>query len=184
MAKLVEKAYGDALFDLSIDTGKIDDMFSEAKGVKEVLETNRELNQLLTHPKISKDEKEKVVENIFKGRISDDMTGFLLLVVKKDRQKFLIKILDYYISRVKEYKKIGVAIVTTACELNENAKNAIESKLISTTAYDSFEIQYNVDKSLIGGMIIRIGDKVVDSSLKNKIESMSRELYKIRLERW
>lgn len=184
MAKLVEKTYGDALFDLSVEHKKVDELFSEAKGVKEVLETNAELNQLLNHPKISKEEKEKVIENIFKGRVSDDMTGFLLLVIKKDRQKFLGKILDYYIDRVKEYKKIGVATVTTAYELNDTTKNAIESKLISTTSYDSFEIQYNVDNSLIGGMIIRIGDKVVDSSLKNKIEAMSRELYKIRLERW
>ena len=184
MAKLVEKTYGDALFDLSVENHKVDELFSEAKGVKEVLETNEELNQLLNHPKISKEEKEKVVENIFKGRVSDDMTGFLLLVIKKDRQKYLGKILSYYIDRVKEYKKIGVAVVTTAYELGAEAKNAIESKLISTTSYDSFEIQYNVDESLIGGMIIRIGDKVVDSSLRNKLEAMSRELYKIRLERW
>lgn len=184
MAKLVEKAYGDALFDLSVDSERVDELFEEAKAVKTVLKENNELMQLLTHPKVDKEEKEKVVENVFKGRVSDDMTGFMLLTIKKDRQKFLIKILDYYIDRVKEYKKIGVATVTTAYEMDEAKKNAIEEKLLATTAYESFEITYIVDESLIGGMIIRIGDRVVDSSLKSQIETMSRELYKIRLERW
>jgi F-type H+-transporting ATPase subunit delta len=184
MAKLVEKAYGDALFDLSVDSSKVDEMFEEAKAVKNILAENKELMQLLTHPKVDKEEKEKVIENIFKGRVSDDFTGFLLLTVKKDRQKFLIKILDYYIDRVKEYKKIGVATVTTAYEMDDAKKKAIENKLIATTSYETFEITYIVDESLIGGMIIRVGDKVIDSSLRNQIETMSRELYKIRLERW
>ncbi|MFG6327794.1 MAG: ATP synthase F1 subunit delta [Lachnospiraceae bacterium] len=184
MAKLVEKAYGDALFDLSVDSSRVDELFEEAKAVKTVLVENKELMNLLTHPKVDKEEKEKVVENIFKDRISADMTGFMLLTIKKDRQKFLIRILDYYIDRVKEYKRIGVATVTTAYEMDEEKKGAVERKLIATTPYDSFEITYIVDESLIGGMIIRVGDKVIDSSLKSQIETMSRELYKIRLERW
>lgn len=184
MAKLVEKTYGDALFELSVESEKVDKLFEEAKAVKDVLKENQELMQLLTHPKISKDDKEKVVENVFKGRLSDDMTGFLLLVIKKDRQKYLEKILTYFTDKVKEYKKIGVAAVTTAYEMDEAQKKAIEDKLIKTTEYESFEIDYIVDESLIGGMIIRVGDKVIDSSLRNKVETMSRELYKIRLERW
>lgn len=184
MAKLVEKAYGDALFDLSVDSSKVDELFEEAKAVKTVLKENTELMKLLTHPKVDKEEKERVVENIFKDRVSDDMTGFMLLIIKKDRQKFLLRILDYYINRVKEYKKIGIATVTTAYEMDRSKKEAIESRLIATTSYDSFEITYIVDESLIGGMIIRVGDKVIDSSLKSQLETMSRELYKIRLERW
>ena len=184
MAKLVEKAYGDALFDLSIELSKVDELFEEAKGIRNVLDENAELMQLLTHPKVDKEEKVKVIENVFKGRVLDDMTGFMVLVTKKDRQKFLPKILDYYIDKVKEYKKIGVATVTTAYELDASKKAMVEKKLIDTTAYDSFETTYIVDESLIGGMIIRVGDKVIDSSLKHQIEAMSRELYKIRLERW
>ena len=59
---------------------------------------------------------------------------------------------------------------------------SIAKKLIDTTSYNSFEIEYSIDKSLIGGMIIRVGDKVIDSTIKSKIENMSRDLYKIRLE--
>lgn len=181
MAKLVEKIYGDALFELSVEKNQIDILYEEARFVKDIIKNNSDLIQLLNHPKVSKDEKEKVVENIFKNRLTDDMTGFLVLIVKKSRQKDIKMILDYFIGRVKEYKKIGVATVKTAYVMNESQKESIESKLISTTEYKSFEIQYVVDESLIGGMIIRVGDRVIDSSIKNKIEKMSKELYKVRL---
>lgn len=181
MAKLAEKTYGDALFELAEESGQIELLFDEAKSLKSIFGDNAELAQLLNHPKISKEEKQKVVENIFKGHISDDMMGFVLLMIRKDRQKQLVKTLEYFTARVKEYKKIGAATVKTASEMSPEQRKAIEAKLISTTEYESFEMEYIVDKNLIGGMIIRIGDKVIDSSIKSQIEKMSRELYKIRL---
>ena len=93
MAKLVDKTYGDALFELAVENGKVDTYFSECLGVLQVIEENDELLKLFTHPKISKEEKEKVIENIFKGRVSDDVTGFLVLIIKKDRQAMICDIL-------------------------------------------------------------------------------------------
>lgn len=181
MAKLVDKTYGDALFELALENGKIDTYYDEAKGVLSSLEDNDELFKLYNHPKITKEEKIKVTENIFKGRVSDDITGFLVLMINKDRQNAIKDTLKYFIAKIKEYKKIGVAYVTTAIKLDEATKKAIEEKLISTTDYVEFEMNYKVDKDIIGGMIIRIGDRVVDSSVKTKIYNISKELYNIQL---
>jgi F-type H+-transporting ATPase subunit delta len=181
MAKLIDKTYGDALFELALENHKIDLYFEESKEVLEVLNSNEELLKLLNHPKISKEEKEKVIENVFKGRISDDLTGFFVLIVKKDRQGMIKEILSYFISKIKEYKKIGIAYVTTAIELSDAYKKQVESKLIATTEYVEFEMNYNVDSSIVGGMIIRIGDRVVDSSIRTKIYNISKELYNIQL---
>ena len=181
MAKLVDKTYGDALFELALENGQVNTYFEECQSILQILKENEELLKLFTHPKISKEEKEKVVENVFKGRVSDDITGFLVLILKKDRQTMIPEILEYFIDRVKEFKKIGVAFVTTAVPLDEAMKKSVEKKLIATTDYKSFEMNYNVDKDIIGGMIIRIGDRVVDSSIRSKIESMAKELYDVRL---
>jgi F-type H+-transporting ATPase subunit delta len=97
-------------------------------------------------------------------------------LLQKDRYAQLPAILKYLEARVKEYKGIGVAYVTTAMELSESRKKEIEEKLISTTSYKSMEMNYSVDKSLIGGIVIRIGDRVVDSSIKTKLEGLKREL--------
>lgn len=181
MAKLIDKTYGDALFELALENHKIDLYFEESKEVLAVLNSNEELLKLLNHPKISKEEKEKVIENVFKGRISDDLTGFFVLIIKKDRQGMIKEILSYFISKIKEYKKIGIAYVTTAIELSDAYKKQVESKLIATTEYVEFEMNYNVDSSIVGGMIIRIGDRVVDSSIRTKIYNISKELYNIQL---
>ena len=72
MAKLVYQTYGDALFQLAVEENKVDELFSETKAMKEIFEENEELLKLLTNPKIDKQEKLNIVENIFSGRASKD----------------------------------------------------------------------------------------------------------------
>lgn len=181
MAKLVSKTYGDALFELAISENKLDVLFEEAKELITVFSENKELMKILRHPKIVKEEKVQMIETIFRGRVSEDMTGFLVLIVKKDRYSQILEVLDYFIGEVKKYKKIGVAHVTTAIELSGSQKSDIEDRLKSTTAFEQFEMDYSVDETLIGGMVIRIGDKIVDSSIKTKINELSKSLYNIQL---
>lgn len=181
MAKLAAQTYGESLFELALEEDKLDLFQKEAEFVQQVLAENEDLVKLMTHPKIGKEEKQNVIENIFKSNISDEMTGFLVIVIKKGRFKEIKAILSYFIARVKEYKKIGVAFVTTAVELREEQKQALIKRLIETTEYETMEMNYATDSSLIGGMIVRIGDRVVDSSIKHKLNDLTRDLLKIQL---
>lgn len=181
MAKLVSKTYGEALFDLAVEEQQTDALAEEAKVVLEAFRENPELSKLLNHPKIVKEEKVSVIENIFKGRASDHMVGFLTLIVEKDRHNELEEIIQYFLDRVREAKNIGRAYVTSAIPLEETQKEQIRQKLLHTTKYTEFEMIYNVDKSLIGGLIIRVGDRVVDSSIRSRINNLSRELSNISL---
>lgn len=181
MAKLVSKTYGDALFELALEKNSVDALYEEVGAVQKVFLEHSDLVKLLNHPKIDKEDKIHVVENVFKDRISEDLTGFLTIVVRKDRHNDIFKILEYFISRVKEYKKIGVAYVTTAVEMTDAQKKDVEKKLLDTTSYEKFEMNYSVNPELLGGIIIRIGDRVVDSSVKSKIDALSKELMKIQL---
>lgn len=176
MAKLVSKTYGEALFELVLERGTMDQTLEEIQGIQQVLAENEELDRLLTHPKISKEEKKSVLEQIFHGRISEDVLGFLLILIEKDRYKELDAIAAYFISQVKQYKNIGTAQVVSAMPVTEAQKKQIEKKLLSTTDYTAFEMDYQTDPSLIGGIIIRIGDRVVDGSIRSKLERMARSL--------
>ena len=82
---------------------------------------------------------------------------------------------------MKEYKKIGTAYVTSAVELKDAQKAQIKEKLLATTQYVEFEMNYEVDPSLIGGMIIRIGDRVVDSSIKTQLYELKKQLMDVQL---
>lgn len=181
MAKLVSKTYGDALFETAVESNRLDDFSEEAKGILTVLRENQELSRLMNHPQIVKEEKIHLIENIFKGKVADEMVGLMLIIVEKDHFAQTESVLEYFIDRVKEHKSIGTAYVTSAMELSEQQKQSVEQRLLETTKYVSFEMHYDVDTALIGGMVIRIGDRVVDSSIRTKLYGLSRELYNIPL---
>ncbi len=181
MAKLVSKTYGDALFAVALEEGRMDEFFEAAKAVADILRTNEDFGKLMNHPKIMKEDKVKIVEETFGNQIPKEVIGIMVLMITKGRASEMLTVFDYFIALVKEEKKIGKADVTTAVELSKVQKEKVEKKLLETTKYKSFEMNYAVDESLIGGMVIRIGDRVVDSSIKTKIYNLSRELRNIQV---
>lgn len=181
MAKLISKTYGDALFELAVEEDKIDVLLQEAVQLREVLSENEEFGRLMNHPKVIKEEKIQVAKNVFGGRLSDELLGLLTIVISKDRYRDVDAILDYFTAEVKRYKGIGVATVTTAVPLKEAQCKKIEQKLLDTTDYTKMEMHYDLDASLIGGMTIRIGDRVVDSSIKTKLNELQKELLKVQI---
>lgn len=181
MAKLAASAYGEALFELAVESGQPVRYMEQAQAVLKSLEENEELFAVLNHPKIDKKNKVKTVEDIFGNMLLKDITGTLVLAVEKDRQKDIVGMLQYVVDNIKEYLKIGIAYVTTPMELTEDQKKALVAKLKQTTDYCEFEMNYSLDPSLIGGMVIRIGDRVVDTSIKSKLSKLAKELTDIRL---
>lgn len=181
MAKLISKTYGDALFELAVEENKVDDLQEEIGQLQKILQENGDFGRLMTHPKINKDEKIKVVTDVFKGRISDELLGFLAIIISKDRYQEIDGILEYFLTEVKKYKGIGVATVTTAVPLREEQRRKVEQRLLDTTDYKSMEIHYKQDAALIGGMVIRIGDRVVDSSISTKLNELQKELLKVQI---
>lgn len=176
MAKQVSKTYGNALFEVALENQTLDSTLEEVLFVKQVFLENEDLNKLLLHPNIEKEEKISVIENIFKGKVSDELTGLMVMMVTKDHQKDFISVFDYVIDAVKEEKGIGIAYISSAVELSKGQKEKIEQKLLETTQYKEIEGIYTVDETLIGGLVIRIQDTVVDSSLKTQIAKLSKTL--------
>lgn len=181
MAKLVSDVYGGALFELAMESNRLDSFMEEVEGIITVLSENEELIQMMNHPKISKDEKLTVIDEVFKGKISDEITGLMRMVVEKNHFAQMKDILEYFMERAYEEKNIGIAYVSTPEALTEQQKSDVEKRLLETTKYEKFNVEYSVDAALIGGMVIRIGDRVVDSSVKSKLESLTRELSQIQL---
>ena len=98
--------------------------------------------------------------------LSFTLTGF----VTRRRHKTVLRAVT------KEHKKIGVAYVSTAAALSDVQKEKVNARLLETTDFETIEMNYTVDESLLGGMVIRIGDRVVDTSIKNKLRELSKQL--------
>lgn len=182
MAKLIEKVYGEALFELAVEEGKTDLLLQEVLCVQQLLSDNPDFAKLMQHPGISKEEKEKTLETVWEGRVSKEILGLMLLMLKKEHYAELSKVLEYFIALVKEKERIGIAYVKTALPLSKEQQQKVEKRLLETTSYRSFEMHYEVDNGLIGGIVIRIGDHVLDNSIRTRLDNLSRQLYQIKLQ--
>lgn len=181
MASRVSKIYGDAYVSLQTEKKRLAEAMEEVKAVKEIFDTNTDLIRFLHHPQITKDEKMKIVENILKGKVSDDMTGFLMIIIKKGRYQEINAIFDYMIEQMKKLQGIGTLQVTSAMPLSEEQKDKIKRKVLSLTSYKELEIIYEIDEEIIGGLILCMDDRVVDNSICTKLTTMGKHLSQIQL---
>lgn len=181
MAKLASKTYGEALFSLAAEENKLDLLYEEAETFLAAYSGNEELKKFLLHPEITREEKIQTLENMFKGRLDDSIVGFLIIIVEKSHCREIESIFSYFLMKVMEYKKIGVVYVTSAVELTREQKAKVEQRLLQVTQYVELKLNFKVEEALIGGMIIRIGDRVVDSSIRTQLENMKKELLKVQL---
>ncbi|MBS5119483.1 MAG: ATP synthase F1 subunit delta [Lachnospiraceae bacterium] len=172
MASRVDKIYGDAYISVKTDEDDLLEALEEAKAVKEILDSNTDFVNFLNHPQITKEEKMEAAKNVFDGRVSDDMTGFLMIIIKKGRFKEFDGIFTYIISNIKRQLGIGALHVTSAMPL---------SKVIASSEYQKLEVTYETDKDIIGGLILCMDDRIVDNSIRTKLDSMGRYLSQIQL---
>lgn len=179
MAGAVSKTYGHALFELAVENGTVDQLLSEATTVQKALSENPDVIRFYTNPKITPEEKQGFTESVFGGRVQNDMTGLLVLAVRNGRSKEIPKMLEEIIAEAKEYKGIGIVHVETPTELSEAQKKRLEAHILATAGYRELEMTYVINPALIGGIVIRIGDRVVDGSIRSQLDAMSRELLQV-----
>ena len=181
MASRVSKIYGDAYVSLQAEEKRLAEAMEEVKAVKEIFDTNADLIRFLHHPQITKDEKMKIVEKILKGKVSDDMTGFLMIIINKGRYQEINGIFDYMIEQMKKLQGIGTLQVTSAIPLSKEQKDKIKKRVLSLTSYKELEIIYEIDEAVIGGLILCMDDRVVDNSIRTKLTTMGKHLSQIQL---
>ena len=201
MARLVSKIYGEALFDFAKEQNQLEKMYEEAQDIILVWESSSELNDFLANPKVNTDEKIKFVRELFVNKIwsgpiakvlrlfkieinkgdSPKILDFISIVIKKGRTKEIVNILKYFSHLTLRNKNIGEAEVTVAHELSDEKKKALEDKLISSTNFDKFIVNYKVDESLIAGIKIKIDDKVLDKTYKTKMFDLTKSLRGLKL---
>ena len=177
MAKLIAKTYGDALFELAEGMGQSGLLYDEFSAILQIIAVNPKFSQLINHPQILKEAKIEAMENVFKGRISGEMLGFLALLVTKERFGEIEAIYEHFAAAVKESLGIGVVHISTAYALGEIHKAQITERLLEVTDYDKLETHFAVEEGLIGGIVMRIGDRVADSSIATQLGRLKKQLH-------
>ena len=179
MAKLASKRYSKALFDLCVEENILDEVYSNANMLCELIGQNGEIISFIKDIRIDKSKKKDFIKKSFDSAFNNTFINFIELLIDKDRIDLLQDIIADFISCYKEYNHIGIVYISSATNLSDDQKSKLESKIISNSDYETLETHYDINKSLIGGISIKIGDKVVDATIKTKIDSIKKTLDKI-----
>ncbi len=180
MAKLIANRYSDALFQLAQEAGEIDELFEQVKFVLDVFKSNDEFRSVLEHPQISYSEKMNMFEEVFKGKISDLIIGFVNVILNKNREKEIVSVLEVFINKVMDYKGITVAEIESPFVLSENQINNIKNTL-SKNLNKQVLVETKVEPNLIGGICIKVDGKIIDTSIKKQLQDMKNNLLNLQL---
>ena len=110
MAKLVSKTYGDALFELALEENHLDEILDDVTAAVQALNENPDLSRLMNHPKIDKEEKVKLIEDIFKGQVSDELVG-LMRMIRQDHPHTQLLVMSGY----NDFEYVRSALAVEAC---------------------------------------------------------------------
>ena len=171
----VAKRYAKSLLDLAKERGEMEAINNDMKLLAEVCEESHDLRVLLGSPIINGDKKLAVLKKVFSGKISELTMSFFRIITHKGREGQLEGIAKEYIRALKEYKGIQTAIVTSAIGLDDKLRSDVY-RIIKESLKSEIELIEKVDKNIIGGFILRVGDKQYDASISRDLRLMKQEM--------
>lgn len=175
MAKLVSKVYADALFEAAIDVQNMDQIYEELGYVCQAIESNPELERILQSPEVSDDEKKSIISEVFGSSIGQEVHNFIKILLDKGRGSELLNIRSAFETRYHAYKKVTYATVESAVRVSEEDLAALNVQLSKMTGTQVIA-ENVIDPSVVGGIVVRMGDKVIDGSVRRRISELKEEL--------
>jgi F-type H+-transporting ATPase subunit delta len=171
----VAKRYARALFEVAKERGMIDRIEAELNDIVGAIKGNADLSKILLHPHISADAKKELAKELFHAHIAAETKNFLDIVIENGRESDLTGIAAAYVKLANEERGIADAIVTTAKPLSE-AEQAELAEKFGKLINKQLRIQTVIDPSILGGVVVKIGDRLYDGSIKSKLEHFAHQL--------
>lgn len=178
--------YAKSILDLAIERGQLEQVYADMELLQQICKGNRDFVNLLRSPVVKADVKKKIVEAVIKGKITELTSTFIALLVNKGRESNLPEIAPAFIAQYKAYKNIHIVKLTTATAVNDSTRQTIIEQVKKASGYNNIELEEKVDEDIIGGFVLRIGDKLVDASIAYDLKTIARKfenndfIYKIR----
>lgn len=176
MAELtVDMTYGSALFQAAQDIGKVDEMEDELSAVSDILGKNPEFASLIDDPTISAGEKKTVLKNVFDGRIMPELLNFMYVLVDKGRTRHFQRIVREY-GKLRNQEEGFVAGTVYSVEPLDSGQIDRLQKETSKIINRKVKLENKIDPSLIGGVKILADGRLIDASLKKRLESLGESI--------
>lgn len=168
------KTYADALIETNQSN---DDILKDLETVSKIIESSNDLKTVLNTPAVPVEPKIEIIDDIFKLQVNQNILNFLKILAEKKRFNEFEEILQAFKNKFDEIQGIKRITVISAIELSDEYKMRITDKLKEKLQKNIYA-DWQVDSEIIGGLIIRIDDNVINTSIKNKLENLSKNIIK------
>ena len=180
LSQEVAKKYSNALFLSVQEKGLIDEAYEQFNSLKELIANDNTLVNFLSAPQVSDENKLALVRNVFEPRIEKLFVEFLVVLVNKNRVKFLPEVIDEFDRLVEAERGIGRVSVITAIPMTDAERTKLKSKLHAKTKLE-IVLEEKVDPSILGGMIIILHNEIIDGSVSHGLNKVEEQLTKVRV---
>ena len=167
----IGKEYGTALFMLACENNRQEEYAAALDELKKVFEENPEYMMFLASRSIPMSERLEAVEKAFAGNMPEEVVSYVQLLCEKGRISFFDESAEEYKHLLDESMKVSKAKITSATELSEDEKEALGNKLEKMSG-NSVVMEYFIDESLIGGVVVEIDGKVLDGSVRSRLRDI------------
>ena len=142
--------------------------------ISSLIGESKELELLLKSPIIKTDKKQQILDKLFGGNTSELTSSFVKIVASKGREDLLKSIAQSYIDLVKADRNVLVAEVTTASNITADTKAKV-LEIVSQLQSGEIELVEKIDPAIIGGFVLKVGDRMIDASVKSKFRKLRQE---------
>jgi len=170
----IARVYADALFEAAQDKDKLDDVHSELGQFADAMSGSNDMRVFFFSPYFSAKEKRKALSETVSGS-SDEFANFLGLLAEKHRMPAIFAIRRRYDVLWTEAKKRLEVTVTSAVELDKSVVDDV-GKAIEKQTGREIDLEANVDPDILGGLVLRVGNRVLDASVRSKLEKLRKEV--------
>lgn len=177
----VARNYAEALFDLALADGE-PELYCEALNqFAGVMESEKDFQLFLETPLLEPGVKKEVIGGVFKGRIPDRVLHFLYVLIDKRRARVLREIAGELTALVDEHYGRLMVDITTASEPDESLRAELSERLGSLLEREVIP-RYRINPRIIGGLIVRVGDRIMDGSVRHRLQMLRRNLLRAELD--
>lgn len=178
MIDIIANRYAEALFQLSEDENITKEIYNELHNVVDTVKNNKNLDNVLKSPLVAKIEKVQLIEALFNNKINNNLKNFLKILVEKGRISSLKSIELTFKQLLNDKNNIIEGTVISAIPLTDKKVKELEEKL-SKKYNKNVTLENKVDQSILGGVLVRLGNTQIDGSVKTRLDNIKDQLSRV-----
>ncbi len=171
----IASRYSKSLIDLAVEKNQLEDIKADMELFAKVCNENRDFVLMLNNPILESLRKAAIIKKVFKGKVQEMTSLFFDIVSRKHRESVLPEMAKVFKQLYNEHKGIITAEVTTTFKLDDSLRSEV-IRIVKEISNKEVELSEKVDEALIGGFLIRVGDKQIDETIQSKLNDLRREL--------